>query len=130
MAEEMGHCDIVETVEIGSDRCTVFRQEKESTRTATIVLRGGTPNFLDDLERAVDDGVNVVKALAKDPRLVPGAGACEIELAKRLYDLGERTPGLDQYGIKAMAEALEVVPRSLAENAGYDVKITRETIGT
>ena len=117
----MGFCDIVETVEIGSDRCTVFRQETEATRTATIVMRGGTPNMLDDLERAIDDGVNVVKALVKDARLVAGAGASEMEIAHRLYEWGEKTPGLAQYGIKAMAEAFEVVPRSLAENAGYDV---------
>jgi T-complex protein 1 subunit theta len=121
MAEETGFCDIVETVEIGSDRCTVFRQESESTRTATICLRGGTPNHLDDLERAIDDGVNVVKALSKDARMVPGAGATEIELAKRLAEWGEKVPGLSQYGIKAFAEACEVVPRTLAENAGMDV---------
>lgn len=100
----------------------MFRQENESTRTATIVLRGGTPNFLDDLERAVDDGCNVVKALAKDGRLVAGAGACELELARRLTQVGEKTPGLRQYGIKAYAEALEVIPRTLGQNAGFDVR--------
>ncbi|KXS21660.1 T-complex protein 1 [Gonapodya prolifera JEL478] len=119
-AEELGYCDIVETVEIGSDRCTVFRQEEEKTKTATIVVRGGTQNMLDDIERAIDDGVNVVKALAKDGRLVAGAGATEIELARRLAAFGDKTPGLAQYSIKKFAEALEVVPRTLAENAGMD----------
>ncbi|KAI8804688.1 chaperonin Cpn60/TCP-1 family [Cladochytrium replicatum] len=118
--EEMGYCDVVEPVEIGSDRCTVFRQENEVTKTATIVVRGGTTNLLDDLERAIDDGVNVVKALAKDGRLVPGAGAFEIELAKRLQVVGDKTAGLNQYSIKKFAEALEVVPRTLADNAGMD----------
>ncbi|KAJ3109628.1 T-complex protein 1 subunit theta [Phlyctochytrium planicorne] len=119
-AEEMGWCDVVESVEIGSDRCTVFRQEEEISKTATIVLRGGTMNTLDDLERAVDDGVNTVKAAVKDSRLIPGAGATEIELARRLQDLAERTPGLNQYSIKKYAEAFEVIPRTLAENAGMD----------
>ncbi|KAJ3216576.1 T-complex protein 1 subunit theta [Dinochytrium kinnereticum] len=119
-AEEMGWCDIVESVEIGSDRCTVFRQEEETSRTATIVLRGGTMNTLDDLERAVDDGVNVIKASVKDPRLVPGAGATEIELARKLQELAERTPGLNQYSIKKYAEAFEVIPRTLSDNAGLD----------
>lgn len=118
--EEMGFCDIVETIEIGSDRVTVFRQEEETTKTATIVLRGGTQNALDDLERAVDDGVNVIKAAVKDNRLVAGAGATEIELSKKIQEFGEQTPGLDQYSIKKFGEALEVIPRTLAENAGLD----------
>ena len=120
LPEEMGHCDVVEAVEIGSDRCTIFRQESEKTRTSTIVLRGGTQNMLDDLERAVDDGVNVVKAITKDPRLVAGAGAAEIELARQLMAFGEKSSGISSHAIKAFAEALEVIPRTLAENAGYD----------
>ncbi|KAF9155906.1 T-complex protein 1 subunit theta [Actinomortierella ambigua] len=121
MAEEMGYCDVVESVEIGGDRVTVFRQEAEGvSKTATIVLRGATQNHLDDLERAVDDGVNVVKVLIKDRRLCAGAGATEMELLKRLLAQGERTPGLNQHAIKKFAEALEVIPRTLAENAGLD----------
>lgn len=119
-AEEAGHADIVETVEIGGDRVTVFRQEHDKTRTATIVLRGATANRMDDVERAIDDGVNVVKSIIRDPRIIPGAGATEVELAKRIAEYGERTPGLSQHGIKRFADALEVVPRTLAENAGLD----------
>ncbi|KAJ1548089.1 T-complex protein 1 subunit theta, partial [Nowakowskiella sp. JEL0078] len=119
-AEEVGFCDVVEMLEIGSDRCTVFRQENDSSKTATIVIRGGTMNTLEDLERAIDDGVNIVKAVVKDPRLLAGAGAVEIEMAKQLASFGEKTPGLNQYAIKKFAEALEVVPRTLAENAGMD----------
>ncbi|KAJ3083712.1 T-complex protein 1 subunit theta, partial [Quaeritorhiza haematococci] len=118
--EEMGYCDLVHTIEIGSDRCTVFEQSQEATKTATIVIRGGTMNTLDDLERAIDDGVNVIKAVMKDGRLLPGAAATEIELAKRLQSFGEKTPGLHQYAIKKYAEALEVIPKTLADNAGMD----------
>ncbi|CAG8537912.1 3581_t:CDS:2 [Ambispora gerdemannii] len=118
--EEMGHCDIVETVEIGGDRVTVFRQEDESSKTATIVVRGATQNHLDDIERAIDDGVNTVKAVLRDNRLVPGAGAAEMELVKRLLSFGEKTPGLNQHSIKKFAESLEVIPRTLAEGAGLD----------
>ena len=89
MAEEMGYCEVVETIEIGSDRCTVFRQEEEVTKTATIVIRGGTMNVLDDIERAIDDGVNTIKAVVKDNRLLAGAGACEVEVARRLLAIGE-----------------------------------------
>ena len=118
--DEAGTIDVVETIEIGGDRVTVFKQENERTRTATILLRGATTNRMDDIERAVDDGVNVVKSIIRDPRIIPGAGATEVELAKRVAEFGEKTPGLAQHGIKRFAEALEVVPRTLAENAGLD----------
>jgi len=120
MPDEMGQVDIVETLEIGGDRVTVFRQESEATRTATLVLRGATQNHLDDVERAVDDGVNVVKAITKDPRLVPGAGATEMQLLERITALADKTPGLSQYAIRKYGEAFEVIPRTLAESAGLD----------
>ncbi|EAS37092.3 T-complex protein 1, theta subunit [Coccidioides immitis RS] len=122
MPDEMGSVDVVETMEIGGDRVTVFRQEEASsvTRTSTIVLRGATQNFLDDVERAIDDGVNVVKAVTKDPRLVPGAGATEIQLTERISKYADRTPGLAQYAIRKYAEAFEVIPRTLAESAGLN----------
>jgi len=120
MPDEMGSVDVVETLEIGGDRVTVFRQENEATRTATLVIRGATQNHLDDIERAVDDGVNVVKAITRDSRLVPGAGATEMQLVERISAYGERTPGLAQYAIKKYAEAFEVIPRTLAESAGLD----------
>ncbi|KAI9827925.1 MAG: T-complex protein 1 subunit theta [Sarea resinae] len=120
MPDEMGSVDVVETLEIGGDRVTVFRQENDVTRTATLVIRGATQNHLDDIERAVDDGVNVVKAITRDPRLVPGAGATEMQLVERINAFGEKTPGLPQYSIKKFAEAFEVIPRTLAESAGLD----------
>lgn len=127
--EEMGFVDVFETTEIGGDRVTVLRQllpgepgfdaksEGDKTRTATIVLRGATANHLDDLERAVDDGVNVIKSLIKDARLVSGAGATEMELAKRIDTYGSGLKGLSQHAVKKFSSALEVIPRTLAENA-------------
>lgn len=120
MPDEMGTVDVVETLEIGGDRVTVFRQEDETTRTATLVIRGATQNHLDDIERAVDDGVNVVKAITRDPRLVPGAGATEMQLVERIQAFGDKTPGLPQYSIRKYGEAFEVIPRTLAESAGLD----------
>ena len=120
MPDEMGSVDIVETLEIGGDRVTVFRQENEITRTATLVIRGATQNHLDDVERAVDDGVNVVKAITRDARLVPGAGATEMQLVERIQAFGDVTPGLSQYSIRKYGEAFEVIPRTLAESAGLD----------
>ncbi|KAJ2917725.1 hypothetical protein MD484_g2687, partial [Candolleomyces efflorescens] len=127
--EEAGFVDVFEAIEIGGDRVTVVRQlapgdqgydpqsPGEKTRTATIVLRGATSNRLDDLERAIDDGVNVIKSLMKDARLVPGAGATELELSKRVEAYGSGLKGLSQHSVKKFANALEVIPRTLAENA-------------
>ncbi|GBL51336.1 T-complex_protein_1,_theta_subunit [Candidozyma auris] len=121
MPEEMGTIDVIETKEIGGDRVTIFRQDDASvSRTSTIILRGATQNNLDDLERAIDDGVNAIKGLVQDNALLPGAGAVEIELVKLLTQYGERTPGLMQLAIKNYAKAFEVVPRVLAETSGLD----------
>jgi len=119
--EEAGHVDICEVKEVGGDRVTVLRQESESkgaaSKMATIVLRGATQNRLDDLERAIDDGVSVLKALLKDGRMLPGAGAAEMELSKRIEVYGNSLKGLVQHGVKAWAGAMEVVPRTIAESA-------------
>ncbi|RPA87738.1 T-complex protein 1 [Ascobolus immersus RN42] len=124
MPDEMGSIDFVETQEIGGDRVTVFRQDSEISKTATIVIRGATQNYLDDVERAVDDGVNVVKAITRDPRLVPGAGATEMQLVERVAAFGDKTPGVLQYAIKKYAQAFEVIPRTLAESAGLEATET------
>ena len=128
MPDEMGTVDVVETLEIGGDRVTVFRQENEQTRTATLVLRGATANHLDDVERAVDDGANVVKAITRDARLVPGAGAAEMQLVERITTLAGKMPGLAQYAIRKYGEAFEVVPRTLAESAGLNATEVLSTL--
>jgi len=116
--EEIGSCDVVTVEEIGSTRVTIFRQEAEDSGISTIVVRASTENLLNDVERSIDDGVNVFKALTKDGRLVAGGGAAEIELAKNLQAFGDATPGIVQYAIKKYGEAFEVIPRTIAENAG------------
>ena len=116
--EEAGRCDDVFLSEIGDTPVVVFKQDREDNAVATIVIRGATANVMDDIERAIDDGVNCFKSLTRDARMVPGAGAVEIELAQRLASYGQTIPGLEQYAIKKFAEAFEVVPRTMAENAG------------
>ncbi|KAJ2356259.1 T-complex protein 1 subunit theta [Coemansia sp. RSA 2618] len=137
--EEMGYCDELRTDEIGGDRVTIIRQwdaaELKGAAAAdrpafadriarsplvTVVLRGATVNALDDAERAVDDGVNVVKALTKDARLVPGACATEMELAKRVQERADQTPGINQHAVKAFGQALQVFARTLGDNVGVD----------
>lgn len=123
-AEEIGHCASVKMMEIGSTPVVVFEQvpgaAKTSSLVSTIIVRGSTNNIMDDVERAVDDAVHGFKTLTRDPRLVPGAGAAEMALAKELRTLGESQSSLEQYAILKFAEALEVIPRVLLENSGAD----------
>eukprot|EP00878_Enallax_costatus_P017495 GHUV01018377.1.p1 GENE.GHUV01018377.1~~GHUV01018377.1.p1 ORF type:complete len:246 (+),score=70.28 GHUV01018377.1:603-1340(+) len=104
--------------EIGGANCIVLQQDAALGSVSTIVLRGSTEGFLDDVERAVDDGINAYKALCRDARCVPAGGAAEIEMARQVADFGKKQTGLDQYAIARFAEALEVVPRTIAENSG------------
>jgi len=119
MPEEVGTCDEVAIEEIGSTKVCVFRNTLDAG-ISTIVIRGSTQNILDDVERCVDDGVSTYKLMVRDQRMVAGAGAFEIELARRLRPFGDAVPGLDQYAFKRFAEALEVIPRTIAENAGLN----------
>jgi T-complex protein 1 subunit theta len=118
--EEIGHLDSISVEEIGGTRVTVLRQDKSKSGISTILIRAATNNILDDIERAIEDGSNVFKAATRNPSFVSGAGAAEIELARHIKSFGDRTAGQDQYAIKKFAEAFEVVPRTLSENAGLD----------
>ncbi|KAK8762187.1 hypothetical protein V5799_026543 [Amblyomma americanum] len=116
--EDLGLCDLVYLDELGDTPVVVFRQEGHLTRVATVLLRGSTDSLLDDAERAVDDGVNAFKAATKDGRLVPGAGAVEAELARRLATWADTLPGLEQYAAHKFAQSLESLVRTLAQNSG------------
>ncbi len=124
--DEMGYADEVKVEEIGGRPVTIFRQTESSEgddvgcKLATILLRASTTNVLMDLERAVDDGVHACKQVCRDGRLVPGAGATEMELAVKIRNFADSCPGLDQYAIRSFSKALEFVPKILAENAGLD----------
>merc|ERR1712070_1236710 len=123
--EDLGSCNHVHVKEIGSPRCTIFDQQgDDDSHVATIVVRGSTMNIMDDGERAIDDGVNVVKSMTKDARFLPGAGATELLVADHLQLYAEAQPGLDQYAIHKFGLAMEVVPRTLAQNAGLDAART------
>ncbi|ESN94807.1 hypothetical protein HELRODRAFT_186032 [Helobdella robusta] len=116
--EESGTCDVVKVDEIGDTPVVIFKQESQESLISTIVIRGATDNTMDDIERAIDDGVNTYKCLHKDGRLLAGAGACEIELAQQLTNYGNKVSGLAQYAIQKFAEALEELPRAIVANAG------------
>eukprot|EP00708_Paratrimastix_pyriformis_P002355 GAFH01001101.1.p1 GENE.GAFH01001101.1~~GAFH01001101.1.p1 ORF type:complete len:549 (-),score=203.73 GAFH01001101.1:326-1903(-) len=121
-AEEMGHCAAIDAQEVGGTRVLVLSQEGGSatSRISTILVRAATQNTLDEIEKVIEDGVNVFKTMTRDQRFLAGAGACEMELSHRLEGYGRSIPGLQQYGVRAFAEALAVVPKTLAENAGMN----------
>lgn len=118
--DDLGYVDSVSVEEIGGARVTIVKNEEGGNSVATVVLRGSTDSILDDIERAVDDGVNTYKTMCRDSRIVPGAAATEIELAKRVKEFSFKETGLDQYAIAKFAESFEMIPRTLAENAGLN----------
>ncbi|CAL5382130.1 unnamed protein product [Camellia sinensis] len=91
--DDLGYVDSVSVEEIGVVRVTVVRNEEGGNSVCAVVLRGSTDSILDDLERAVDDGVNTYKAMCRDSRIVPGAAASEIELARRLKEFSFKETG-------------------------------------
>jgi len=115
---DVGMCDSVYIDEIGDTAVVVFKQNSKESNVATIVIRGSTNNMMDDIERAIDDGVNNFKAISRDGRLLPGAGATEIELAHQISNIADKCPGLEQYAVKKFSTALAAFPKILAETAG------------
>ncbi|XP_015520463.1 T-complex protein 1 subunit theta [Neodiprion lecontei] len=116
--EELGYADTVHMDELGDTAVVVFRLDGNESRISTVVVRGSTDNYMDDIERAIDDGVNTFKGLTKDGRFVAGAGAVEVELATQVAAHADTLPGLEQYAVRKFASALETFPKTLAENSG------------
>jgi T-complex protein 1 subunit theta len=116
--ENIGHCDEVVVEEMGDTEVVAFRHGQGRGRVATIVLRGGSNNMLDDIERAVDDAVNTVKAASKDGRLLAGGGAIEIELSRKVDAVASQCAGIEQYAIRQYGLALESLPKQITDNAG------------
>jgi T-complex protein 1 subunit theta len=121
--EELGTADSVQLREIGSQKVIVFERDSADCKLATIVLRGSTTNLMEDIERAIDDGVNAFKNLVKEPRFIAGAGASEIQLAQELDAYANTITTLDQYAFRQYAKAFEIFPRILAENAGQNADL-------
>ncbi|KAJ8619556.1 hypothetical protein MRB53_028085 [Persea americana] len=118
--DELGYADSISVEEIGGVWVTIVKNEEGGNTVAIVALRGSTDSILDDLERAVDDGVNTYQAMCRDSRIIPGAAATEIELARQLKEFSFKETGLDQYAIAKFAESFEMVPKTLADNAGLN----------
>lgn len=118
-AADLGKAELVEEKKVGGDEMT-FITGCDNPKAVSILLRGGTEHVIDNIERALHDALRVVGVAIEDEKLVAGGGSPEVELALRLYEYAATLSGREQLAVKAFSEALEIIPRTLAENAGLD----------
>lgn len=115
----LGRVGRFEERQVGSDRYNFF-EECPHTKTATIVLRGGSEQFIAESERSLHDAIMIVKRAITHHSVVGGGGAIEMELSKHLRDYAKTIESKIQLIVTAFAQSLEVIPRQLSENAGFD----------
>nr|WP_299237061.1 thermosome subunit alpha [Natronomonas sp.] len=118
-SDDLGFAGSVAQKDVGGDE-RVFVEDVEEAKSVTLILRGGTEHVVDEIERAIDDSLGVVRTTLLDGQVLPGGGAPEAELALQLRDFADSVGGREQLAVEAFADALEVIPRTLAENAGLD----------
>lgn len=117
--EDLGYARIVEEKKISGDKM-IFVRDCKQPKAVSILIRGGTEHVVDEAERAVKDAIGGIIAALQSGKIVSGGGAVEEELSRRLKEFAQGYSGREQLAIQAFADALEVVPRTLAENAGLD----------
>jgi T-complex protein 1 subunit eta len=117
--ETLGTCDMFKEEKIGGERFNFF-SGCAGARTCTIIMRGGAEQFIEETERSLHDAIMIVRRAIKNDAVVAGGGAIEMELSKYLRDHSKTIPGKEQLLIRAFAKALEVIPRQLCDNAGFD----------
>ncbi len=117
--EDLGYAGLVEEKKVGGDSMT-FVTGCDNPKAVTILLRGGTEHVVDSIDSALEDALRVVGVAIEDEKLVAGGGSPEVEVALRLQEYAATLEGREQLAVKAYAEALEIIPRTLAENAGLD----------
>ncbi|KAM3137832.1 hypothetical protein pb186bvf_010075 [Paramecium bursaria] len=114
-----GTCGLFEEKQVGAERYNLFTGCPQS-KTATIVLRGGAEQFISEAERSLNDAIMIVRRCYKANKIVAGGGAIEMEISRFLRHYARTISGKTQYIINAFAKSLEVIPRTIAENAGLD----------
>jgi len=121
-AEALGSSLLFEERQVGAERFNIF-SDCDGTKTATIVLRGGASQFIDEAERSLHDALVVVKRAGDNTAVVAGAGAIDMEIAKHLKERAKNIDGKLHFVVLSFARALEIIPRTLAENAGHDALV-------
>ncbi len=117
--DDLGRAGLVEERKVSDEKMT-FVEGCENPKSVSIILRGGTEHVVDELDRAMEDALRVVGVALEDKLLVPGGGAPEVDLALRLRAFASTVGGREQLAIESFADAMEIIPKTLAENAGLD----------
>jgi len=117
--EYLGSAGIVEARQI-ADSKYIFVEDCKNPKAVTIVLRGGTEHVVNEVDRSIHDALAVVRDVVEDGKVVPGGGAVEMALARHIEEYADKLSGKVQHAVRAFAKSLEIVPRTLAENAGLD----------
>ena len=118
-AQDLGLAGIVEQRKLGEDKM-VFVEKCKDPRSVAIIIRAGLERMVDEAERAMTDALSVVSDVVETNKVVAGGGAVEVEVAKELRDYATSVGGREQLAIEAFADAMEVIPKALAENAGLE----------
>jgi len=117
--KDLGEAELVEERKVADEKM-VFIEGCKDPKAVSILIRGGLEKAVDEAERSLIDALSVVADVIKEPYVLPGGGAPEEEVAKELREYAATVGGREQLAIEAFANAVEVIPRTLAENAGYD----------
>jgi chaperonin GroEL (HSP60 family) len=118
-SEDLGAAGLVEERKIGDDRM-IFVEKCKDPRSVAILLRAGLERMVDEAERAMVDALSVVSDVAENNKIVAGGGAIEVEVAKELRTYAMKVGGREQLAVEAFADAIEIIPKTLAENAGIE----------
>jgi len=118
-ASDLGQASLVEERKVSDDKMT-FIEGCKNPKAVSVLVRGGTERIVDEAERAIHDALCVVRDVMVEPYVVAGGGAAEAEVAKMMRTYAQRLSGKEQLAVQAYADALEIIPISLAENAGMD----------
>ncbi|WP_456326498.1 thermosome subunit beta [Palaeococcus sp. (in: euryarchaeotes)] len=118
-SEDLGKAELVEERKI-SGESMIFVEGCENPKAVTILIRGGTEHVIDEVERAFEDAIKVTRDVMEDGAILPAGGASEIELSIRLDEYAKEVGGKEALAIEAFADALKIIPKTLAENAGLD----------
>jgi len=117
--DDLGFAGSVAQKDVAGDE-RIFVEDVEDAKAVTMILRGGTEHVADEVKRAIEDSLGVVAATLEDGKVLPGGGAPETQVALGLRDYADSVGGREQLAVEAFADAIDVVPRTLAENAGLD----------